>query len=47
MAKKPTSSLRISRTNARGFLFLFLLFCSASFAAAQSNDYSRAEFFAG
>ena len=47
MAKKPTSSLRISRANPRGFLFLFLLFCSASFAAAQSNDYSRAEFFAG
>ncbi|HYP50344.1 MAG TPA: outer membrane beta-barrel protein [Pyrinomonadaceae bacterium] len=47
MAKKPTSSLRISTTNARGFLTLFLLFCSASFVAAQSNDYPRAEFFAG
>jgi len=40
-------SLRKVRTKAHGFLLLFLLLCFTSFAAAQSDDRPRAEFFGG
>ncbi len=40
-------SLRKVRTKAHGFLLLLFLFCFTSFAAAQSDERPRAEFFGG